>query len=214
MTVPKIAHRVWFPTGPEDTIPPLYEDYWRRFADLHPAWELKTWSDPEELYPFMQNRELFDAFPRGRRETFAFRADVARYEILRHVGGLYLDTDTEPLRCFDPLLEDGRPFIAWCSDDELDPAVIASPPDHPAIRYLVDGLADVSPAAKSPPGTTGPRYVTPRWRYRDDVRRLPPSAFFPYHWTEMNRAGGPYPERSYAVHHWAAGWKSSKEARP
>lgn len=201
MTLPWIAHRVWL----DEDVPEPYEENWRRFAELHPGWELRSWERSEDL-DWMQNRALFEAFP-PRKQTYAFRADVARYEILNRFGGCYLDTDVEPLKAFDPLLEDGRPFVAWCSDEELDPSIIASPPGHPAIRQLVEDLADVDPNASSPPGTTGPRYVTARWRHREDVLRLPPYTFFPFHWRNMDSDHGPWPERSYAVHHWAAGWK-------
>lgn len=207
--IPTTFHRIWF----SEPIPDRFEGYWERLRELHPGWQFRTWADPEELLPWMRNGELFESFT-DYPAAYAFRADVARYEILYRFGGVYVDTDVEPLRSFDPLLADGRPFAAWCSDSELDPAVIASPADHPAIALLVEDLAQVlawrkAGKATSPPGSTGPRYLTPRWRARADVLRLPPSAFFPYHWAdrEAGHARPPWPTRSFAVHHWNAGWK-------
>lgn len=205
--IPKILHRIWL----DEPVPPQYDAWWERFRLLHPDWELMSWQDRSEL-DWLQNQELFDSFD-DSRPSYGFRADILRYELLNRFGGVYVDTDVEPLRAFDPLVEaDERPFIAWCSEAELDPAIIASPPGHPAVRALVDDLASVhqwkrSGRPLSPPGSTGPRFVTQRWQARDDVRRLPPVTFFPYHWKNMEEGLGPWSERTYAVHHWAGGWK-------
>lgn len=203
--IPQTFHRVWL----DEPVPDEYEHYWKAFQEMHPDYEFVTWSAAADL-DWMENWELFQAFPAGRQQTLAFRADVARYEILLRYGGIYVDTDVEPLRPFDELTEDPRMFIAWCSDKELDPAVMGAPAGHGALRALVSNLAGIDPHSDSPPGTTGPTYATSALRGRADVRRLPPVAFFPYHWRDMTdreRMDGFWPERSYAVHHWAAGWK-------
>lgn len=210
--IPKTFHRVWL----DEEVPPRYEEYWQELQRFHPRWRFRSWERSSELR-WLQNQELFDSFPPGEQQSYAFRSDIARYEILLRFGGVYVDTDVEPLRSFDPLIGP-LPFIAWCSDEELDPAVIASPPGHPAMRHLVDDLEAVAKwrargRAVSPPGSTGPRYVTSRWRQRDDVRRLPPITFFPYHWRGEREEDGPFPDRSYAVHHWMAGWKPGAMAR-
>jgi mannosyltransferase OCH1-like enzyme len=207
--IPRTFHRIWL----DEAIPERFDAYWQRLQELHPGWRFVTWSSKASL-GWLQNQELFDSFPDGVKSSYAFRADVARYEILAEYGGCYVDTDVEPLRSFAHLFADPRPFIAWCSIDELDPSIIASPAEHPAIRELVDDLEQVHEwrgqgKATSPPGSTGPRYVTPRWRRREDVRRLPPVTFFPYHWSPslIGERELPWPERSLAVHHWSAGWK-------
>jgi len=205
--IPRVFHRIFL----DEPVPERFEGYWRRLHQLHPRWKFRTWGRTEDLLPLLKNRALFESLSEGRA-SYGFRSDIARYELLAAFGGVYVDTDIEPLRRFDPLLEDGRPFIAWCSDKELDPSVIGSPAGHPAIRQLVDELAQVREWClqgnpMTPPGTTGPTYVTARWRWRDDVRRLPPVTFFPYHWSRMQDDHPPWPERSYAIHHWSAGWK-------
>lgn len=200
--IPRTLHRVWL----DEPVPELYERWWERFGELHPGWELRTWASSEEL-SWMQNWDLFRAFPARKKQTYAFRADVARYEILARHGGVYVDTDCEPLRPLDGLLAEGSPFVAWCSDEELDPSVLGSPPGHPAILAVVDALGSVSSSASSPPGATGPRFLTGLWRARPDVRRLPPISFFPFHWRAMEREDDLPPERSLVRHHWAAGWK-------
>jgi mannosyltransferase OCH1-like enzyme len=196
-------------------VPDRFEVYWQAFQALHPGWEFRSWERSGDLD--LRNRELFDSFTEFPA-AYALRSDVARYEILAAHGGIYVDCDVEPIRSFEPLLG-ADPFVAWCSDKELDPSVLGSPAHHPAIEKLVEDLADVkawlaSGKPSSPPGTTGPTFITARWRVRADVRRLPPSAFFPYHWSdkEQGHQRPPWPERTLAVHHWNAGWKSDRSS--
>lgn len=196
--IPRIFHRIFL----DDPIPDEFERFWITLQKLHPAWEFYTWDDSRQI-GWMRNQEAFD-----RATTHAGRSDVLRYEILARVGGVYLDTDVEPLRAFDDLLEDSDPFVGWEDANLLCPTVMGSPPGHPAIEALIEALPSWSRThANNPPNQqTGPYFLTNQWRTRDDVRRLPPVAFYPVHWSNKRALGGPYPPESYAVHHWAAQW--------
>lgn len=196
--IPRIFHRIFL----DDPIPDGFESYWERFQALHPSWEFYTWDDSRQL-DWMRNREAFD-----RADTHAGRSDVLRYEILARVGGVYVDTDVEPLRAFDELLESPEPFAGWEDDRLLCPTVMGSPPGHPAIEALLDALPNWSRKHRhSPPNRqTGPYFLTRYWRWRQDVRLLPPVAFYPVHWSNKRALGGPYPPEALSVHHWAAGW--------
>jgi mannosyltransferase OCH1-like enzyme len=195
--IPKLAHRIWL----DEPMPERFEGFWRRFRELHPDWELVTW-DRSGMLDWMSNWSVFT-----RCTTWAGKSDVARYEILARYGGVYLDTDVEPLRSFDDLLGAG-PFVAWEDQRLLCPTVMGAPPQHPAAQALVDGLAEwfARREGKPPNQATGPYFLTAMWRARTDVRLLPPVTFYPVHWSEKRNLGGPYPAASYAVHHWAAGW--------
>jgi len=225
VTVPKVLHRIWFEDFDGDEPPEPLAGYWRRFEELHPDWVLRTWRSPDEM-PWMVNRDLFDLFddflrrglagePEARyyRSAYGFRADIARYEIIAHEGGVYVDCDVMPVKPFDVLMSDPRPFIGWCSWQELDPAVIASPKGHPAALELLKRLPEVykwirAGKPSTPPGSTGPKFVSGWWRHRPDVRRLPPVVFFPRHWTQKDHQtfDGPFAEQTLAFHRWNAGW--------
>src|SRR4029077_14989936 len=88
-------------------------------------------------------------------------------------------------------------------------ALLAAPPQHVAIDLLIR-LLPASLAANSaatPNVASGPEFATALWREREDVRRLPPSSFYPVGWWEKNLLGKvDYPPETYAVHHWAKGW--------
>jgi len=198
--IPKVFHRVWIPTSQDDVIPTRHETFWNMLKELHQGWDFKTWDRGEHLF----NQELFDA-----ATNHATRSDILRYEVLFEEGGIYVDTDVEPLRSFEPLLN-SKPWMAYESDSRLCPSVIGATRGHPALRCLVEGLEqwgrDHSDTT-DPVVLTGPIYVTDKWQFRSDVVRLPPWTFYSVGPTERRLLGSTYHEDAYAIHHWAKGWK-------
>jgi hypothetical protein len=195
--IPKRFIRIWL----DEEVPEAFEANWRTFQGLHPDWEFMTLDDSSKL-DWMRCKDVFDA-----SETHAGRSDALRYAALWEFGGVYVDSDVECLRPFDDLLSE--PFIAWENDRLLCPTVIGAPAYHPAVGDLLDNLPawfDAHPNA-TPNIASGPDFITPRWRERDDIKRLPPMAFYPVGWWEkqlLNQID--YPAEAYAVHHWAKGW--------
>jgi mannosyltransferase OCH1-like enzyme len=178
----------------------------RAWTDLNPGWVLRTWREWD--LPALRNQMWFDRAP-----SFASRADIARLELLYRFGGVYVDTDEEPLRPIEALIADTSCFIATEDGQWLATGVVGSAPRHPFIALLVDGIAQsILANVDAPPNVqTGPKYVTRRWmEYEKSVNAppvsvFPPSLFYPYHFSEPEKAGGPFPE-AYAVHHWAKSW--------
>jgi len=190
--IPRVFHRIWL--GPP--MPEAYERHWGHFAELHPGWEFRTWVDAD--LDWLANRDLFDQQP-----EMTAKADVARYEVLLKHGGVYVDCDTEPLRPFDDLLAH-RAFAGYEDQRSIANGVIGAEPDHSAVRLLVEELPGF--VAKhhrdAPQQRTGPSFLTAMWKERDDVTLLPPVVFYPVHWRDKAKLGGPYPDKSYAVSHW------------
>lgn len=195
--IPRIAHTIWL----DEPFPKKHKSFWRRFRELHPTWDVMVWDDSSRL-GWMQCYETF-----LEQDTWAGKSDVLRYELLARFGGVYLDTDVEPLKPLDPLL-DGPPFVGWEDDRLLCPTVMGSEPGHPAAQALLERLPRWSHARRRRPPNhrTGPYFLTAQWARRSDVRLLPPVTFYPVHWSEKRKLGGPYPAESYTVHHWNAGW--------
>jgi len=205
VTWPRLFHRIWL----DEPERPEFLAWKDRLQDLHPDWEIRTWNDSSEL-TWLKNQALFDEWL--KRDPFGRAPDILRYELLWRFGGVYIDTDFEPLKPFDPLLEDPRPFAAWENDQTMCTAILASPPEHPAIGVLMEGLDRQLERTRGKPANyaAGPEWATAHWRNRADVRRLPPMTFYPVGWWEKERLGGPYPDGTYAVHHWAKGWGADK----
>ena len=69
---------------------------WHKYM---PDWEYKLWN--EDNFDVHCNAYCSEAYKAGK---YAFVSDVARLVALRDEGGLYLDTDVEVFRSFEPLL--------------------------------------------------------------------------------------------------------------
>lgn len=98
MSIPKVIHCCWF--GPRE-IPALEREC------------METWKAVLKDYRFVfWNEEHFDisAVPYVKEayehQKFAFVSDYVRMYALYKYGGIYLDTDVEVRKPFDPFLED------------------------------------------------------------------------------------------------------------
>ena len=142
--IPKLIHRIWL--GPP--MPPEHEAFGRRWEELYPDWEMWLWGEAALAGLGMQNQDLYD-----RAEELApgfegqLRSDVARYEILYRYGGLYVDTDFEPLRSFEDRLPGLSCFFAWEHQDEVaNNAIMGADPG----TRSCSGSSRTSPSPSSP----------------------------------------------------------------
>lgn len=188
------------------------ERYWQEFRSLHPDWELITWSDPlpEDEFEF---GPLFN-----RCTTPAGVADLLRLEVLWRYGGVYVDTDCEPVRSLKPLLENDC-FVGTEDGRVLSTGVIGSTPGHPALRAYMDAIVEEDRLGLDVPPNqaTGPVLATHVLGGRDDVRVLPPEFFYPAPWQQpgparhepsLDEVVTPF---TYVVHRWAHSWATPQE---
>jgi hypothetical protein len=200
--IPRVLHRV----VPEQTTDEA-ERWWEAWQAIHPGWVFRTWRDPIDPSRFPLTGPHWGLVRHG-----AQLADLVRLEVLWNEGGIYLDSDMEPLRPLDPLLPLSA-FAAWEDAARVPNAVIGAVPSHPAIwecmhlavTRLNEGEADITIA-------TGPGVLTDVLPWRADVLVLPPGTFYPVHYHEMKRyrvrprdirAEQPW---AFGMHHWAGSW--------
>jgi inositol phosphorylceramide mannosyltransferase catalytic subunit len=143
--IPKIIHQIWI-GGP---IPEKYNGIRKTWKEKNPDWEYRLWTDADlPAFPFTDRKRFEKAISVGEK------ADILRYDILLHFGGLYVDTDFECLKSFDPIHSTCDFYVgleaAFCEDQApaMGNALIASIPGHPILKYC---LKDIS---KRSPGTT------------------------------------------------------------
>jgi mannosyltransferase OCH1-like enzyme len=146
--VPRLIHQIWI--GP-DPAPTNLIDTWRT---THPTWRHKLWTKAEldELSWRAGCRRVFDRYVAER--CWHGAADVARVEILRVHGGVYLDAD---MLCLQPLDDAG--FMAagfWVSESphaagRPQNAAMGCAPAHPLIDAYSRALEQV-------------RVLHPAWR--------------------------------------------------
>ena len=210
--IPKRFIRIWVGSK---KIPARHEQWWQEFQEIHPGWKFTTLRDGSEE-EFLSD-DLLNIYYDG--ESGAARSNVLRLGALHELGGVYIDTDVMPVRPLDPLLEDPRPFIGFATTNSLQNAVIASPPKHPAMKYLLDSLPEWywnRLGQSQEVFRSGPQFTSAFWMDRIDVRRLEKDVFYPCRRIAMEKFilcafSNP---KTYAAHYGAATWwKTKKEKR-
>ena len=94
--IPKTIHYCWFGRQPK---PPGVLTYIATWRAAMPDYDIIEWNEDNFDIDFCDySREAYAT------RNFAFVADVCRLKVLYEHGGIYLDTDIEVLRPFDPYL--------------------------------------------------------------------------------------------------------------
>lgn len=162
--IPKIIHQTW----KTNNVPIKCKKWIQSWLDKHPDYEYKLWTDHDnrELvkkhYP--KFLKVYDAYSKG-----VYRADIARYIIIYHYGGLYVDLDFECLKNMDELLNKNTCFFAYEPEEHFKNgkpricnALFASVKNNPIfIEFLREAFKrSIKNIHKSPVYLTGPDMIT------------------------------------------------------
>jgi mannosyltransferase OCH1-like enzyme len=222
--IPHILHQTW----KTHQIPSRFEPYVQSWKQYHPTWKYILWSD-RDLRNLIQTHyawflPVYDSYP-----TQIQRVDVARYFILDHMGGVYVDLDFECRRALDPLVDmydcvlGQEPIVhaqfVYKRPQVLCNALMASIPKHPAWDLLqralvkqyndhLDNQKKVS--ATDVLNTTGPGFLDTvlRPHVQDwNIYIAEPNMFYPkldprYHMYQHKVLLN----EVWAIHHWAHTW--------
>lgn len=91
--IPKIIHQIWI--GGE--LPEPYRTFRQGWIDRHPGWDVRLWTEDAVDDLDFEERDLYESAWNPSMKT-----NVLRAVLVREFGGLYIDTDYECLRAFDP----------------------------------------------------------------------------------------------------------------
>ena len=132
--IPKIIHQIWVGKKP---IPAKYKKFMKTWLILHPDWEYRLWTDEDvDGFPW-RNKELF-----LQAKNPGMKSDIWRYEIINQFGGLYVDTDREAIRSFEPLTRRLEFCGGYLFDNVLGNDIFASKPNHPILNKLIESLKE------------------------------------------------------------------------
>ncbi|MCQ2740442.1 MAG: glycosyl transferase [bacterium] len=127
--IPKIIHYGWFGGGPLPVSVQKCIESWQRAM---PDYKIMCWNESNfdiSMYPYAQ--EALEA------KKYAFVSDVVRLYALYTVGGVYMDTDVETLKSFDPFLQ--HEFVSgFETETYVHTGMMAARAGHPWVKELLD----------------------------------------------------------------------------
>lgn len=160
---------------------------------LHPDWDCRLWDD---LTLMGEGVELGALFRLGWNT--ACISNFVRLILLKRYGGIYLDTDFEPFKPLDSLLE--YDAVAALQDgDRVCNAFMGASPRHPWINWQLDNyrLFETHDAASGVYlATAAPR---------DLITIVQQHLIYPWMYDDPPEKRVPHPE-SLVAHHWAGSW--------
>jgi hypothetical protein len=106
--IPKIIHYCWFGRNPKSKDVLKCIASWKKYL---PDYEIKEWN--EDNYDVTKSQYMADAY---KEKKWAFVSDYCRIDVVYQYGGIYLDTDVEVIRSFNPLLKE-KMFCGFESRD-------------------------------------------------------------------------------------------------
>jgi mannosyltransferase OCH1-like enzyme len=193
-------HRIWL--GP-DVMPDGYVENGKRWAELNPGWTVKDWT--EDDLPFLINQRIYDQLGDGAIAPIPLkpdvaiavqRADVVSYELLHQFGGVYVNTDIEPLRPVD-YLSDIVKNDAWAAYEDanfLNNAAMGA--RYSRHRFWAAVIAELPKRFDRMVGqpmnkTTGPHLLTDVYHNygNDDFVALPRESFHYAHFSDVPLGG-------------------------
>jgi mannosyltransferase OCH1-like enzyme len=221
LKIPKKIHQIWLGSQ----LPEKFKYYQSTWQLHHPDWEYKLWTDNDIAAFGLENQQAYD-----NAINYAEKSDIARYEILFRLGGLYVDTDFECLKPFDTLhhcydfytgLE--LPAMAMFVQAVIIPnGLIGSTESHPIIRACIDAIKKQTYDKNNHDvvAKTGPLLFTniilstagTHENLKDII--FPASYFYPIDkkTKDRNCINSCIQPETYAIHHWAGSWILREEA--
>jgi mannosyltransferase OCH1-like enzyme len=198
--IPRIFHQVWI-NDEGQPVPDEYAAYTATWLRLHPGWEYRLWN-LDNLDFALRRPELIP-----QAKSYSQMSDLLRFEVLYRYGGVYIDTDFEPFKCIEPLLDGVRMFL--CSEDgeTLTASIVGAEESSPLFLRLLDELPEQI-GLEAPNIETGPTYVTRTLLtggFGDELTLLPTRYFFPYNTYDLYRKDESFPD-AYAAHRYAHSW--------
>lgn len=211
--LPKRIHQVWLGSK----LPDKYKAWTESWQHMNPDWEYRLWTDADLDDVEIPRRKLFHSITH-----LGQKSDFLRYHILNQYGGVYVDTDFECLKSFDPITY-ANFFAAKTysrTTMELFIGLIGSTPNHPVLKKVISAMNTIrSDSWKSVFNTTGTYFFTKIFfetvtAFTKGVIIFPPDYFYPYPNNERHLGRDPHTyikAHSFAIHYWEVSWSNKKK---
>lgn len=131
--IPKIIHYCWFGRGPKGDLANKCIESWKKFL---PDYEIKEWNEDNfDINMFQYAKEALE------KKKYAFVTDVVRLYALYTEGGVYMDTDVEVLKSFNPFLHHIM-FSGFETDGNVPTGMMAAEKGSIWAKELLDEYKD------------------------------------------------------------------------
>ena len=127
--IPKKIHYCWFGRNPLPESAQKCIASWRKYL---PDYEIKEWN--EDNFDINVNLYVKQAY---ESRKFAFVTDYVRLYALASEGGVYMDTDVEVLKTFDPFLHH-HAFSGFENNNYVPTGMMASEKNGKWVTELLD----------------------------------------------------------------------------
>lgn len=193
--IPKVLHFIWLGSD----IPERYRANVNKWKELNPEYSVRIWRDVDMAEAVTINRKEFQGCV-----TMAQKSHIARYEILKQYGGIYIDCDVDPLRPLGDLADGLTGFSGAEDENNSGVAVIGATPEHSFINRLVEQLPESLRLGGGIPTTTGSHFLTRNLVHNRNWRVFHWKYFYPIHFNGSQQGNLKF---AYCNHLWAASWQ-------
>lgn len=231
--IPKIIHQIWI----GKKIPFPQNIYIKSWSTILPNWKYKLWTNKDltkDNFPITW-KYINKIFEIGKnknnmKKKYAMIADLMKYEIMYHYGGIYSDTTNELVKDFTHLLQHKDVIFVVCNEDsgyniknfESKPYIscgfFISIPQHPSLEELLreENLKSIDFASKHSNIETGPYYFKKGLKLKYNITVFPSNFVYPVPLYNSNNDKCLHKNKlyikfpckeynSYIIRHWKAG---------
>ena len=138
-SIPKIIHQIWLGKNKK---PSIWMDSWKHdYCNKYPEWSYKLWTEKEINEFNLYNNLQFSNEPYNNGKS-----DIARYEILNRMGGVFMDADSLWLKnsgkSLDHIIEESKPYGFFAAKEPKNKqfyanGVIGSVPNHKILQEMI-----------------------------------------------------------------------------
>lgn len=161
MKIPKILHIIW--VGDESIRPDNCIATWR---ELNPTWDVRIWGNQELAeFGWVNSAHMTEMYGSELNGV----ADLMRWEILYHIGGLVVDADSICVRPLEDWMLECESFACWENElvrpNLVAAGYVASVPQNSFYGQLVLDLKNKPTVLNGKAWeTVGPLFLTTAYR--------------------------------------------------
>lgn len=208
--IPKIIHYCWFGRGEQ---PEIIKKCIQSWKNVLPDYQIIEWN--EDNFDIASYRFAAEA---NKERKFAFVSDVCRLHVLKEMGGIYLDIDSEFLRPLPDSMLDTVAFTGFEDNLLISTAIMASEKNGQWISdildyyrdrsfYLQDGSLDLNPNTEIITEMMVKHkglVLNNSYQVLDNYCTIYPNDYFsPKSWKTLKTK---FTENTYMNHHFTATW--------